>query len=196
MPETNINQLQSEKKNLQKQLEAFSQDAQNLEETIKSEKQEQLQKSFSDLEQKVTDQLQKENNEEIKKLQQEIADLKLQYKELLSQTKQEASSLQAGVENARFGTAPLETLSLLENTPLKTRMLKVFADESFNAYPELKDKEAEERIEIVFRKINTVLTRFYARKFNISPAEPLPDYLAQVIVPATERFLMDMLKET
>ncbi len=196
MPEMNINQLQSEKNNLQKQLEAFSQDAQSLEETIKSEKQEQLQKSFSDLEQKVTDQLQKENNEEIKKLQQEIADLKLQYKELLSQTKQETTSLQSGIENARFGTASLETLSLLENTPLKTRMLKVFSDQSFNAYPELKDKEAEERIEIVFRKINTVLTRFYARKLNISPAEQLPDYLAQVIVPATERFLMDMLKET
>lgn len=196
MPETNINQLQSEKKNLQKQLEAFSQDAQNLEETIKSEKQEQLQKSFSDLEQKVTDQLQKENNEEIKKLQQEIADLKLQYKELLSQTKQETTSLQSGIENARFGASLLETLSLLENTPLKARMLKVFSDQSFNDYPELKDKEAEERIEIVFRKINTVLTRFYARKLNISPAESLPEHLSLVIVPATERFLMDMLKET
>ncbi len=95
MPETNINQLQSEKTELQKQLETFFQESQTLETAVKSKKQAQLQQSFADLEQKIVAQLQKDNNEAIQRLQQEIADLKLQYNEILSQMKQETSVLQA-----------------------------------------------------------------------------------------------------
>jgi hypothetical protein len=48
---------------------------------------------------------------------------------------------------------------------------------------------------VIFRKINIVLTRFYARKLNLTSDQPLPDYLTKTIIPATERYLMNLLKE-
>jgi hypothetical protein len=75
-------------------------------------------------------------------------------------------------------------------------MLKVLADPTFNNYPELKDLTPEKRVEKIFRKINIVLTKFYEKKFNIDSKEKVPGYITDVFVPATERYLMDMLKET
>jgi hypothetical protein len=75
-------------------------------------------------------------------------------------------------------------------------MLKVLADPTFNSYPELKDLTPEKRVEKIFRIINIVLTKFYEKKFNIDSKEKVPEYITDVFVPATERYLMDILKET
>lgn len=73
-------------------------------------------------------------------------------------------------------------------------MISIMKSSEFDAYPELKNKSPEQRLETIFRKINIVLTRFYARKLNLTPDQILPDYLTKTIIPATERFLMDILK--
>jgi len=73
-------------------------------------------------------------------------------------------------------------------------MLKVFAHPDFENYPEMKEKSPEQRTEYLFRKINVAISRFYARKFGITIESPVPEYLHKVIVPATEWFLMDILR--
>jgi hypothetical protein len=75
-------------------------------------------------------------------------------------------------------------------------MLKVLGDSTFDNNPELKDLTPEQRIEKIFRKVNVVLTKFYEKKFNVDSKERIPEYISDVFVPATERYLMDMLKET
>ena len=75
-------------------------------------------------------------------------------------------------------------------------MLKVLADPIFDSNPELKDLTPEQRVEKIFRKVNTVLTKFYERKFNIESKENIPEYIKDVLIPATEWYLMDILKET
>ncbi|MBR6907079.1 hypothetical protein IKN40_00855 [bacterium] len=75
-------------------------------------------------------------------------------------------------------------------------MLKVLGDSTFDNNPELKDLTPEQRIEKIFRKVNVVLTKFYEKKFNVDSKEKIPEYISDVFVPATERYLMDMLKET
>ena len=87
------------------------------------------------------------------------------------------------------------TYNLLENTELKKTMTEILSNEEFNKYPELKDKEKpEQRMEIIFRKINRVIWKFYERKFNIKEWESRPEYLNDIIIPSTEWFLMDLLK--
>ncbi len=58
----------------------------------------------------------------------------------------------------------------------------------------MKGKSPEQRTEDFFRKINVAISRFYARKFGINIESPVPEYLYKVIVPATEWFLMDVLR--
>ena len=79
-------------------------------------------------------------------------------------------------------------------TELEQRMLKVLAHPDFENYPEMKGKSPEQRAEYLFRKINVAISRFYARKFGINIESPVPEYLHKVIVPATEWFLMDILR--
>jgi hypothetical protein len=75
-------------------------------------------------------------------------------------------------------------------------MLKVLADPTFNNNPELKDLTPEQRLEKIFRKVNIVLTKFLEKKFNIDSKENIPSYISDVFVPATEWYLMDILRET
>ncbi len=111
-------------------------------------------------------------------------------------TKVDSDELKKQVEIERYWNNKLHTYEILEWTWLKEKMLRVLADPTFNNYPELKDLSPEQRIEKIFRKINIVLTKFYEKKFNIDSKEKVPGYITDVFVPATERYLMDMLKET
>lgn len=99
------------------------------------------------------------------------------------------------VETEKYEQLPLETYQeIVKGTPLEQKIVNTFSHPDFAHYPELKDKTPEQRAEYLFRKINVALSRFYARKLGIDIADPVPEYLQKVIVPATERFLMDMLR--
>lgn len=198
MPEgKKLDQIQSQKTKLEKDLQSFAQEAKNLNKELKEQKQKDIQQSFSILEKSVQSALDSElaNAEAIIQLQNEINNLKTRYAEVLSSSQEETASLTSAIENMSYGNNELITLHYLEGTPLKSTMLSVMWNAEFDIYPELKDKSPEQRLEVIFRKINIVLTRFYARKLNLTPDQPLPDYLTKTIIPATERYLMNLLKE-
>lgn len=198
MPEgKKLDQIQSQKTKLEKDLQSFAQEAKNLNKELKEQKQKDIQQSFSILEKSVQSALDSElaNAEAIIQLQNEINNLKTRYAEVLSSSQEETASLTSVIENMSYGNNELITLHYLEGTPLKSTMLSVMWNAEFDTYPELKDKSPEQRLEVIFRKINIVLTRFYARKLNLTPDQPLPDYLTKTIIPATERYLMNLLKE-
>ncbi len=198
MPEgKKLDQIQSQKTKLEKDLQSFAQEAKNLNKELKEQKQKDIQQSFSILEKSVQSALDSElaNEEAILQLQNEINNLKIRYAEVLSSSQEETASLTSVIENMSYGNNELITLHYLEGTPLKSTMLSVMWNAEFDTYPELKDKSPEQRLEVIFRKINIVLTRFYARKLNLTPDQPLPDYLTKTIIPATERYLMNLLKE-
>lgn len=198
MPEgKKLDQIQSQKTKLEKDLQSFAQEAKNLNKELKEQKQKDIQQSFSILEKSVQSALDSElaNAEAIIQLQNEINNLKTRYAEVLSSSQEETASLTSAIENMSYGNNELITLHYLEGTPLKSTMLSVMWNAEFDTYPELKDKSPEQRLEVIFRKINIVLTRFYARKLNLTSDQPLPDYLTKTIVPATERYLMNLLKE-
>ena len=110
--------------------------------------------------------------------------------------KGDTDELKQQVEKERYWNNKLYTFEILEWTWLKQKMLKVLADPIFDSNPELKDLTPEQRVEKIFRKVNTVLTKFYERKFNIESKENIPEYIKDVFIPATEWYLMDILKET
>ena len=198
MPEgKKLDQIQSQKTKLEKDLQSFAQEAKNLNKELKEQKQKDIQQSFSILEKSVQSALDSElaNAEAIIQLQNEINKLKTRYAEVLSSSQEETASLTSAIENMSYGNNELITLHYLEGTPLKSTMLSVMWNAEFDTYPELKDKSPEQRLEVIFRKINIVLTRFYARKLNLTSDQPLPDYLTKTIIPATERYLMNLLKE-
>lgn len=198
MPEgKKLDQIQSQKTKLEKDLQSFAQEVKNLNKELKEQKQKDIQQSFSILEKSVQSALDSElaNAEAIIQLQNEINNLKTRYAEVLSSSKEETASLTSAIENMSYGNNELITLHYLEGTPLKSTMLSVMWNAEFDTYPELKDKSPEQRLEVIFRKINIVLTRFYARKLNLTSDQPLPDYLTKTIIPATERYLMNLLKE-
>ena len=112
------------------------------------------------------------------------------------QTTIDSKELKRQVENERYWNNKLHTYEILEWTWLKETMLKVLADSSFDNNTELKDLTPEQRVEKIFRKVNIVLTKFYEKKFNIDSKEKVPEYITDVLVPATERYLMDILRET
>ena len=192
-----LDQIQSQKTKLEKDLQSFAQEAKNLNKELKEQKQKDIQQSFSILEKSVQSALDSElaNAEAIIQLQNEINNLKTRYAEVLSSSQEETASLTSAIENMSYGNNELITLHYLEGTPLKSTMLSVMWNAEFDTYPELKDKSPEQRLEVIFRKINIVLTRFYARKLNLTSDQPLPDYLTKTIIPATERYLMNLLKE-
>lgn len=198
MPEgKKLDQIQSQKTKLEKDLQSFAQEAKNLNKELKEQKQKDIQQSFSILEKSVQSALDSElaNAEAIIQLQNEINNLKTRYAEVLSSSQEETASLTSVIENMSYGNNELITLHYLEGTPLKSTMLSVMWNAEFDTYPELKDKSPEQRLEVIFRKINIVLTRFYTRKLNLTSDQPLPDYLTKTIIPATERYLMNLLKE-
>lgn len=198
MPEgKKLDQIQSQKTKLEKDLQSFAQEVKNLNKELKEQKQKDIQQSFSILEKSVQSALDSElaNAEAIIQLQNEINNLKTRYAEVLSSSQEETASLTSAIENMSYGNNELITLHYLEGTPLKSTMLSVMWNAEFDTYPELKDKSPEQRLEVIFRKINIVLTRFYARKLNLTSDQPLPDYLTKTIIPATERYLMNLLKE-
>ena len=192
-----LDQIQSQKTKLEKDLQSFAQEAKNLNKELKEQKQKDIQQSFSILEKSVQSALDSElaNAEAIIQLQNEINNLKIRYAEVLSSSQEETASLTSVIENMSYGNNELITLHYLEGTPLKSTMLSVMWNAEFDTYPELKDKSPEQRLEVIFRKINIVLTRFYTRKLNLTPDQPLPDYLTKTIIPATERYLINLLKE-
>lgn len=131
-----------------------------------------------------------------KPLIQQLDDLKkLEGTLSISQSKQEITQMKNVVEQQKYEKNPLMTYTdVVKDTPLATTLYKVLAHPDFQSVPEFKDKTPEQRAEYLFRKINVTLSRFYANRLGIAPEQPVPEYLHQVIVPATERFLMDMLK--
>ena len=106
-----------------------------------------------------------------------------------------AGEIKEELENQKYERLHLKTYNeVIKGTELEQRMLKVMSHPDFDNYPEMNGKSPEQRAEYLFRKINTSISRFYARKLWIQTIDPVPEYLHKVIVPATEWFLMDILR--
>ena len=119
----------------------------------------------------------------------------LEGKQVETETIQKADQLKNEIDKSKYEKLPLQTYNeIVKWTELEQRMLKVFAHPDFENYPEMKGKSPEQRAEYLFRKINVAISRFYARKFGINVDSPVPEYFHKVIVPATEWFLMDILR--
>lgn len=119
----------------------------------------------------------------------------LEGKQVEMETIQKADQLKNEIDKNKYENLPLQTYNeIVKWTELEQRMLKVLAHPDFENYPEMKGKSPEQRAEYLFRKINVAISRFYARKFGINVDSPVPEYLHKVIVPATEWFLMDILR--
>ena len=111
------------------------------------------------------------------------------------ETTRKADQLKNEIDKNKYENLPLQTYNeVVKWTELEQRMLKVMAHSDFDNYPEMKGKSPEQRAEYLFRKINTSISRFYAGGLWIQTIDPVPEYLHKVIVPATEWFLMDILR--
>lgn len=120
---------------------------------------------------------------------------KLEVEQTTIETTQKTDQLKNEIDKNKYENLPLQTYNeIVKWTELEQRMLKVLAHPDFENYPEMKGKSPEQRAEYLFRKINVAISRFYARKFGINIGSPVPEYLYKVIVPATEWFLMDILR--
>ena len=120
---------------------------------------------------------------------------KLEVEQTTIETTQKTDQLKNEIDKNKYENLPLQTYNeIVKWTELEQRMLKVLAHPDFENYPEMKGKSPEQRAEYLFRKINVAISRFYARKFGINVDSPVPEYLYKVIVPATEWFLMDVLR--
>lgn len=120
---------------------------------------------------------------------------KLEVEQTTIETTQKTDQLKNEIDKNKYENLPLQTYNeIVKWTELEQRMLKVLAHPDFENYPEMKGKSPEQRAEYLFRKINVAISRFYARKFGINIESPVPEYLYKVIVPATEWFLMDVLR--
>lgn len=119
----------------------------------------------------------------------------LEREQVGTDTTEKANQLKNEIDKSKYENLPLQTYNeIVKWTELEQRMLKVLAHPDFENYPEMKGKSPEQRAEYLFRKINVAISRFYARKFGINIESPVPEYLHKVIVPATEWFLMDVLR--
>ena len=115
--------------------------------------------------------------------------------QIARQSTQKVDQLKNEIDKNKYENLPLQTYNeVVKWTELEQRMLKVMSHPDFDNYPEMKGKSPEQRAEYLFRKINTSISRFYARKLWIQTIDPVPEYLHKVIVPATEWFLMDILR--
>lgn len=119
----------------------------------------------------------------------------LEAEQVGKEAKQMTDQLKNEIDKNKYEKLPLQTYNeVVKWTELEQRMLKVLAHPDFENYPGMKGKSPEQRAEYLFRKINVTISRFYARKFGITIESPVPEYLHKVIVPATEWFLMDVLR--
>jgi len=124
-----------------------------------------------------------------------VALYQLEGERVKNDTIQKTDQLKNEIDESKYENLPLQTYNeIVKWTELEQRMLKVLAHPDFENYPEMKGKSPEQRAEYLFRKINVAISRFYARKFGINVDSPVPEYLYKVIVPATEWFLMDILR--
>ena len=127
--------------------------------------------------------------------QNNVALYQLEGEQVKNEAKQMTDQLKNEIDKNKYENLPLQTYNeIVKWTELEQRMLKVLAHPDFENYPEMKGKSPEQRAEYLFRKINVAISRFYARKFGINVDSPVPEYLHKVIVPATEWFLMDILR--
>lgn len=119
-------------------------------------------------------------------------------KKLTEETTNAITGIENQSENEKFEKIPLKTYSeVIKGTELEKKLTNILIHPDFDdpqKYPEITNLSAGERVEYIFRKINTTLSKFYARKFDIETATPAPEWLHQVLVPTTERFLLDVLK--
>lgn len=119
-------------------------------------------------------------------------------KKLTEETTNAITGIENQSENEKFEKIPLKTYSeVIKGTELEKKLTNILIHPDFDdpqKYPEITNLSAGERVEYIFRKINTTLSKFYARKFDIETATPAPEWLHQVLVPTTERFLLDILK--
>ena len=119
----------------------------------------------------------------------------LEVERVTTGTKEKTGGLEHEIDKNKYENLPLQTYNeVIKGTELEQRILKVMSHPDFDNYPEMKGKSPEQRAEYLFRKINTSISRFYARKLWIQTIDPVPEYLHKVIVPATEWFLMDILR--
>ena len=119
----------------------------------------------------------------------------LEVERVTTGTKEKTGGLEHEIDKNKYENLPLQTYNeVVKWTELEQRILKVMSHPDFDNYPEMKGKSPEQRAEYLFRKINTSISRFYARKLWIQTIDPVPEYLHKVIVPATEWFLMDILR--
>ncbi|MBF0981192.1 transglycosylase SLT domain-containing protein [Candidatus Gracilibacteria bacterium] len=120
---------------------------------------------------------------------------KLEAEQATTETIRKTDQLKNEIDKNKYEDLPLQTYNeVVKGTELEQRILKVMSHPDFENYPEMKGKSPEQRAEYLFRKINVAISRFYARKFGITIESPVPEYLYKVIVPATEWFLMDILR--
>lgn len=127
--------------------------------------------------------------------QNNVALYQLEGEQVKNEAKQMTDQLKNEIDKNKYEKLPLQTYNeIVKWTELEQRMLKVLAHPDFENYPKMKGKSPEQRAEYLFRKINVAISRFYARKFGINIESPVPEYLHKVIVPATEWFLMDVLR--
>lgn len=120
---------------------------------------------------------------------------KLEAEQATTETIRKTDQLKNEIDKNKYEDLPLQTYNeVVKWTELEQRILKVMSHPDFENYPEMKGKSPEQRAEYLFRKINVAISRFYARKFGITIESPVPEYLYKVIVPATEWFLMDILR--
>ena len=124
-----------------------------------------------------------------------VAFYQLEGEQVKNEAKQMTDQLKNEIDKNKYEKLPLQTYNeIVKWTELEQRILKVFAHPDFENYPEMKGKSPEQRAEYLFRKINVAISRFYARKLGVNIESPVPEYLYKVIVPATEWFLMDVLR--
>ena len=99
MPEgKKLDQIQSQKTKLEKDLQSFAQEAKNLNKEFKEQKQKDIQQSFSILEKSVQSALDSGlANAEIIQLQNEINNLKTRYAEVLFSSQEETARLNSAI---------------------------------------------------------------------------------------------------
>lgn len=137
--------------------------------------------------------------QELKKIQEETIKLK---EKINKETKNEMSNLSEDIETNRYNwslTTYNELIKLDSNEnygekPLHQRLLTVMASPELANNPELKDKTPEQRVEYFFKKINNALTKFYENKLISKEWGELPEHISKALVPATEIYLLNFLR--
>jgi hypothetical protein len=124
--------------------------------------------------------IEQDNTESGKKLQQTLTKTKKQREK--EQTKQ-----------VELSDKKISTYEILEGTDTKAGLLKVMDNKAFEKY----GKNAEKRLERVFKEVHTSIKKLVLTQCNISlESTNIPPTITEVIVPAIERHLMQFLQGT